>query len=377
MRFAGRIAGIDISGIRKMFDLGNAEGVINLALGEPDFPIPPESKDAIRKALEEDFTHYTPGKGIRELRMAIARREEEKGVRIGDKDIMVTSGASEALHLALMAMIENGDEVLIPDPGFVSYKPLVELAGGRAVSYLLSEDRDFDIDIEDFKERITRKTRMIIVNSPGNPTGGVLSRESLKVIADTAEDSSILLLSDEVYDDIVYDSPHVSPQIFTENTIIVKGFSKSYAMTGLRLGYALARQEIIESMLKVHQYIQASTCSLSQRAALAALSSKSYIEEMVDQLKKRRGLVLKELRKVSEVTCALPKGAFYVFPNFSRYGSSQALAMKLLQEARVVVTPGTAFGKGGEGFIRISFAAGKDKIKEGINRMRRCLHETT
>lgn len=359
-----------------MFDLASAEGVINLALGEPDFPIPPESKDAVRTALKEDFTHYTPGKGIPELREAIARREEEKGTRMQDKDIIVTSGASEALHLAIMGLVERGDEVLIPDPGFVSYKPLVELSGGKAVPYPLIEEQGFDIDLEVFTNRISHKTELIILNSPGNPTGGVLSKDAMRGVADLSEDHGIPILSDEVYDDIVYDTSHISPLDFTDSTIVVKGFSKSYAMTGLRLGYAFAEDEMIEAMLKVHQYIQASTCSLSQRAALAALSCKGYLSDMVAQLKERRSLILEELSKIPGVRCSPPGGAFYVFPNFSRYGQSQALAMKLLQKARVVVTPGTAFGRRGEGYIRISFAAGKDKIKEGINSIRRCLLET-
>jgi aspartate aminotransferase len=374
MRFAERISGIDISGIRRMFDLAGAEDIVNLALGEPDFPIPPESKDAVRRALEDDFTHYTPGKGIPELCEAIARREEEKGVSMDGRDVIVTSGASEALHLAIMALVEAGDEVLIPDPGFVSYRPLVELAGGRPVPYPLREE-DFDIDLEAFKELITPGTRMIILNSPGNPTGGVLSRRAIRGAAELAQDGGITILSDEVYDDIVYDAAHASPLEYAEGTIVVKGFSKSYAMTGLRLGYAFAEEEVVEAMLKVHQYIQASTCSLSQRAALAALSSRGYLSDMVSELRERRRLILEELRKIPEIRCSTPGGAFYVFPNTSGYGPSQALAMKLLREARVVVTPGPAFGKRGEGHIRISFAAGKDKIKEGVNRIRRCLLE--
>ena len=374
MKFAERLSGIDISGIRRMFDLARAEGIVNLALGEPDFPIPREAKDAVSRALEEDFTHYTPGKGIPELRDAIARREEEKGAPMDDKDVIITSGASEALHLATLALVEAGDEVLIPDPGFVSYRPLVELAGGRAVLYPLMEE-DFDIDLEAFTELITPETRMIILNSPSNPTGGVLSKKTLRGIAELAQDGGISIMSDEVYDDIVYDCPHVSPVKYAENTIVVKGFSKSYAMTGLRLGYAYAEGDVVEAMLKVHQYIQASTCSLSQCAALAALSCGSYLSGMVAELRDRRDLILRELRKIPGIRCSVPGGAFYVFPDTSSYGPSKALAMKLLREGRVVITPGTAFGRRGEGYVRISFAAGKDKIKEGINRIRRCLLE--
>ncbi|MDP6613000.1 MAG: pyridoxal phosphate-dependent aminotransferase [Candidatus Hydrothermarchaeota archaeon] len=375
MKFASRLAGIDISGIRRMFDLAGDEDVINLALGEPDFPIPPESKEAISRALEEDFTHYTPSKGIPELRKAIVQRELEKGASIKEEEIIVTSGASEALHLALLALVEAGDEVLIPDPGFVSYKPLVEIAGGRAIPYFLLEEDNFDIDLEALKEQITDKTHMIIMNSPSNPTGAVLSEDSIKGVAEIADEAGIPLLSDEIYDEIIYDGKHHSPTKFTDNAIIVKGFSKSYAMTGLRLGYVYAGREAIEEMIKVHQYIQASTCSLSQRAALAALDSRVFGEKMVAVLRTKRDLILQQLGKIPGVTCITPGGAFYVFPNFSRYGDSNTLVMKFLREARVVATPGTAFGQGSDGYIRFSYATGREKILEGIKRIRRCFDE--
>lgn len=358
-----------------MFDLARAEDVINLALGEPDFSIPEESKEAISRALEEDFTHYTPSKGIPELRRAIVQRELEKGASIKEEEIIVTSGASEALHLAIMSLVEAGDEVLIPDPGFVSYKPLVEIAGGRASPYPLREENNFDIDVEALKERITDKTRMIIMNSPSNPTGAVLSKDSIKGVAEVADERGIPILSDEVYDEIIYDGKHYPPMEFTDNAIIVKGFSKSYAMTGLRLGYVYAGIEIIEEMVKVHQYIQASTCSLSQRAALAALASRGYVEKIVAVLRERRDLILEQLREIPGVTCTTPRGAFYVFPNFSKHGDSSALVMKFLHEARVVTTPGTAFGQCGGGYIRFSYATGIEKILEGIERIRRCFDE--
>lgn len=357
-----------------MFELAMDKDTINLALGEPDFPIPPESKEAILEALEKDFTHYTPNKGIPELRSAVVERLERRGVAIGLEEVMVTSGASEALHLAILALVDHGDEVLIPDPGFVSYKPLVEIAGGRAVPYWLKEGDDFSPDPEEIGELMTNKTKMMVMNSPSNPTGAVFSKGAVKGIAEICEDGGAIVLSDEVYDEIIYEGEHHSPWEYSENAVIVNGFSKSYAMTGLRLGYVYASLEIIEEMLKVHQYIQASTCSLSQKAALAALGSRDFIESMVSELKERRDLVLDELSKM-KVKCVKPDGAFYVFPSFPGYGDSKSLVMKILKEAKVVTTPGTAFGAGGEGHIRLSYATSKEKIREGIQRIRRCLNE--
>jgi aspartate aminotransferase len=357
-----------------MFELAAEKDVINLALGEPDFPIPREAKEAVSQALEEDFTHYTPNKGIPELRRAIAERLREKGVAVGEEEIILTSGASEALHIAILALVEGGDEVLIPDPGFVSYKPLVEIAGGRAVSYPLREEDGFDLDVEAVKELITGKTKMIIINSPSNPTGAVFSKASIKGIAEVCEDSRVVALSDEVYDEIVYEGEHHSLRRYLREAVVVNGFSKSYAMTGLRLGYVYASSGVVEEMLKVHQYIQASTCSLSQRAALAALASGGFVKGMVAELRARRDLIVALLREIPGVTCLKPKGAFYVFPNFSGYGDSKSMALKLLREAKVVTTPGTAFGKLGEGYLRLSYAVKKEKIREGIERIRRCLN---
>lgn len=358
-----------------MFELAKDRDTINLALGEPDFSIPQEAKDAILHALEEDFTHYTPNKGIIELRSAIVGRLEEKGVILDEEEVILTSGASEALHLAILALVDNGDEVLIPDPGFVSYRPLVEIAGGRAVPYLLREEDAFAPDLEAVEELITGKTKMMIINSPSNPTGAVFSKASVKGIAEVAEDKGVTILSDEVYDEIVYEGEHHSIGKYSDGAVVVNGFSKSYAMTGLRLGYVYADLEITEEMLKAHQYIQASTCSLSQMAALAALGSKGFIDSMVSVLRERRDLAAAQLSEIPGVRCLRPEGAFYVFPNFSRYGDSRTMVMKILKEAKVVTTPGTAFGAGGEGYIRLSYATNKEKIEEGINRIRRCLSE--
>jgi aspartate aminotransferase len=374
-KFADRVRHIDISGIRQMFELAKAEGVINLGLGEPDFPIPTESKAAIRKALDEDFTHYTPSKGIVELREALVKKlEKENGIKTDTEEIIVTSGASEALALALLALVDPGDEVLIPDPGFVAYAPLTRVAGGIPKPYMVKEEDQFDINPEEIKAGISEKTKAVILNSPNNPTGAVSSRETIEHIAEICSKNGIFVISDEVYEKMIFQGEHHSIGKYTDLAVTVNGFSKSYAMTGLRLGYVQSRLEIIEKMLKVHQYLQASTNSLSQRAALAALEGKNDAsEEMKKVFQKRRNLIVQLLNEIPGVRCQSPKGTFYAFPNFSNYGDSRTLAMKFLKEARVVTTPGTAFGENGEGYIRFSYACASVKIEEGIERIRKLL----
>ncbi len=374
--FAQRLANIDISGIRKMFELAGRENVINLAIGEPDFGIPEEAKEEIIRALEEDFTHYTPNKGIVKLREALVDRFAERGVATSEEEIIVTSGASEALHIAIMALVNPGDEVLIPNPGFVSYAPLVRLAEGKPISLPLKEEKKFIPNPDDIKERITKKTKLLIINSPSNPTGVVFPEKILKEIAEICEDYKLYAISDEVYEEIVYEARHHCFGKFTDKAIVVSGFSKSYAMTGLRLGYVQAELSLIEEMLKIHQYIQASTCSLSQRAALAALKAgEEFVKNMVMTFKRRRDLILSLLSTIEEISVVKPTGAFYVFPNFSAYGESSSLVMEFLKHAQVVTTPGEAFGNYGKGYIRFSYATSEDKIKEGIKRIKDYLEE--
>lgn len=370
MKFSKRTSYIDISGIRKMFELAKGEGIINLGLGEPDFPIPEESKKAIMDALEEDFTHYTPSNGLSELRERIAKKLEGNGISSSPNEIIVTSGASEALEIALLAVVDEGDEVLLPDPGFVSYAPLTRIAGGVPVPYSVREEEDFEVNASVMEERITSKTKVIIINSPGNPTGAVSEKKEIKEIAGIAEEHGIPVISDEVYDGIIYEGEHHSIGKYTDLAVTVNGFSKSFAMTGLRLGYVHAREEVIEEMLKVHQYVQASACSLSQAAAIAALEAGGdFTKDMVGVLKKRRDLMVGLLNEIEGVSCKKPRGAFYVFPNFSAFGGSSRLAMDILKEAGVVVTPGTAFGKNGEGYLRFSYATSEENIAEGIERI--------
>ncbi|MFQ5800623.1 MAG: pyridoxal phosphate-dependent aminotransferase [Candidatus Hydrothermarchaeales archaeon] len=370
MKFSKRTSYIDISGIRKMFELAKGEGVINLGLGEPNFPIPEESKKAIVDALKEDFTHYTQSNGFSELREGIAKKLEGNGISASPEEIIVTSGASEALEIALLTLLDEGDEVLLPDPGFVSYAPLTRIAGSVPVPYNVREEEDFEINALAIEERITPKTKVIIINSPGNPTGAVSRGKEVKEIARIAEKHGIPIISDEVYDEIIYEGEHHSIARHTDLAVTVNGFSKSYAMTGLRLGYVHAKEEVIEEMLKVHQYVQASACSLSQAAALAALGASSdFTKDLVSALKKRRDLIVSLLNEIEGVSCKKPKGAFYAFPNFSAYGASSTLAINILKEAEVVVTPGTAFGRNGEGYLRFSYATSEENISEGIERI--------
>ncbi len=368
---AKRLSYIDISGIRKMFELAKAEDVVNLALGEPDFPIPKEAKEEIIKSLKEDFTHYTSNKGIDELREKIARKlVKENKIKADKEEIIVTSGGSEGLHLAILAFAEKGSEVLIPNPGFVSYEPLVRLAEAKPVYYPCREENGFVPSVEEIENLITDKTSMIIINSPNNPTGAVYPRDFFKSLAEVLHGGDIIVLSDEVYEKIIYDTKHYSMARFYENTVTVNSFSKTFAMTGLRIGYVHAREELTEQMLKIHQYIQACASSLAQRAALKAMENAKYIEEVVSELRKRRNLMLDMLAEIG-LDVVKPKGAFYMFPNFG--GDDKKLVIKILKEAKVVLTPGSAFGSLGKGYIRFSYAASEEKILLGMERLKKFL----
>ncbi|MFQ6137207.1 MAG: pyridoxal phosphate-dependent aminotransferase [Candidatus Hydrothermarchaeales archaeon] len=375
-KFSGRVKYIDISGIRKMFELAKAGGIINLGIGEPDFSIPPQSKAAIKEALDEDFTHYTPSKGIMELREALVKKlKSENGIISNVEEIIVTSGASEALALGILTIVDPGEEVIIPDPGFVSYPPLIRTANGVPVPVQVKEENEFDFDVNDIEERITTNTKAIIINSPSNPTGAVSSKDVIKGIAQICDEKGIFVISDEVYEKIIYEGKHHSIAKFTDMAITINSFSKSYAMTGLRLGYVHSKLEIIEEMLKIHQYLQASTSSLSQRAALAALrEGEKFINEMVGTFRERRDIMVELLNEIRDVDCLKPRGAFYAFPNFSKRGNSRELVMEFLKKAKVVATPGTAFGDHGEGYVRFSYATSRSNIEEGIRRIREAIH---
>ena len=363
-KFAHRIEDIDISGIRKAFETASGD-FFNLGLGEPDFDTPAHVKEAAIRALNAGFTSYTSNKGIEELRAAICDKfKRDNDFSVSPEEIIVTSGASEALHIALLAVVERGDEVLIPNPGFVSFAPLTKLAEAKPVGVSLSESEGFTMPSEAVKEKITPKTKALIINSPANPTGAVESEENIKALVDIAHDHRITIISDEVYEHLIYDGlKHISPARFSDAGVItVNAVSKTYAMTGFRLGYLAAREEYVEQMLKIHQYIQACASSISQHAALAAISGpQDGVAEMRSEFKKRRDFAVDALHDM-EMTFNTPKGAFYIFP---RVGDEQEFVDTLKQRG-VIVTPGSAFGTMGKNHVRISYAASFDDLKRAF-----------
>lgn len=364
MKFASHVEEIDISGIRKSFE-GAGPAAINLGLGQPDFDTPDHIKRAAIEAIEEGFTGYTMNLGIAELREALSEKfRRQNGLDYAPGEIMVTSGASEALFLAVAAVVEEGDEVLVGDPGFVSYAALARVAQGRPVAVPL--DERFHLTAGAVAERITPKTRALIVNSPNNPTGSVQTKEELRGLAELADDHDFALISDEVYEHFIYEGEHASPALYSDNVITINAVSKTYAMTGWRLGYLAARGEALENMLKVHQYVQACASSISQRAALAAVSGpQEPVGIMREEFRRRRDVLVSGLRSMG-IDIKKPEGAFYAFP---RVGDGNDVAARLIRGG-VVTVPGSAFGSSGRQHIRISYAASMEDLKTALERMR-------
>jgi len=365
MKYSQQIQDMQISGIRKSFD-GTLSDAINMGIGQPDFDTPDHIKQAAVKAILEGFTTYTPNCGMPELREALAEKFwNENRVEYSPLEIMVTSGASQALFLVFAGIINKGDEVLIGDPGFLSYPDLIKLFGGRPVGVPLNEE--LNLSPESLLERVTPRTRAIVVNSPGNPTGAVQSEKELREIAGLAEDLGLILISDEVYEHFIYEGEHISPARFSDNVVTVNACSKTYAMTGWRVGYlAVKGRAVEEQFIKVQQYAQACACSISQKAALAAITGpQDCVKAMRDEFRFRRDLLLEGLREMG-VEFSEPQGAFYVFP---RVGDGEEVATRLAR-AGVIVVPGSAFGPGGREHIRISYAVSRDRIKEALQRMR-------
>jgi aspartate aminotransferase len=365
MKPSPRVESIDLSGVRKMFDLVG-EDSINLALGEPDFDTPRHIKDAVKQALNENFTHYTGNQGILELREAISHKlGKDNHIESSPENIIVTVGASEALLMATLALVDKGDEVLIPDPGFVSYDACVQLAGGTSVPVEVKDEDSFRLSPENVVEKVNKHSKAIIMNSPANPTGGVLKKEDVKGLAEIAQDHDLVIISDEIYEKILYGAKHYSPGHYTENAITINGFSKAYAMTGFRIGYVSAPPELSEALLKVHQYSTACASSLSQAAALKALNGpQDSVGAMVAEFQRRRDLVVSRLNAMG-VECKKPQGAFYVFPRVGDPDSFVAEALKV----GVVLVPGASFGEHGEGHFRLSYAASYPDLVESMDRL--------
>jgi aspartate aminotransferase len=345
--------------------------VISFTLGEPDFDTPKHICDAAADAMYRGETHYTPAAGIAELRSAIAQKlRTENELDAKASDILVTPGAKQAIFEIMMSVLDDGDEAILFDPAWVSYDPAIKFAGANTVWVPTDPEDGFTpIDMEEY---ITDRTKLIVVNSPGNPTGAVYDRQILQQIADLAIDNDILVLSDEIYEKIIYDREHLSIGSFEgmqERTITVNGFSKAYAMTGWRLGYVCAEPDILKGMLKIQSHSVSSATSFVQYGGVAALEGpQDPVNEMVGMFRARRDLLVDGLNSLG-IKCQKPGGAFYAFADVSEYGDGDAIAEKLLTDAHVAVTPGSAFGESGRDFIRISYATSLDRIKEGLERI--------
>ncbi len=362
---AYRTSYISLSGIRAAVS-HIKPGAVYLGLGQPDFDTPNHVKEAAKRAIDEGCGGYTPNTGFIELIDAIISYYRRYRVDARKENVLCTSGASEGLHLSVEVLINPGDEVIVPDPGFVSYRPLVHVAGGIPVGAQVLPSDDFRLTPETVEELITTKTKALIINSPANPTGAVQLSDDMRAFVELANDHDFYVISDEVYDRIIYDAEHVSPAGFDpERVIVVNAVSKTYAMPGWRLGYTIAPVDITEEMLKVHQYIQACAPAVSQKAAYAALTGPSdSVDAMVSEFRKRRDLLLKQLDGIAD--CVTPHGAFYVFPRFHIRDTSVDLAARFAQ-AGVIVVPGSVFGEYGEGYIRISYAASQEDICRALS----------
>jgi aminotransferase len=379
-RVAKLVSGIPPSGIRKFFDLlASLDNVISLGVGEPDFVTPWHIREAAMYGLERGETSYTSNYGLIELRVEIARHLERLYQVTYDpqREILVTVGVSEGLDLAMRAILDPGDEVLCPDPGYVSYRPCIQLAGGTVVPVPTSFANDFKARAEDIEERVTPRTKAILLGYPNNPTGAVLSRQELAAIARVAERHDLIVVADEIYDRLVYGVEHTcfsSLPGARDRTILLGGFSKAYAMTGWRIGYACARPEILEAMMKIHQYTMLCAPVMAQLAAIEALRyGERDVREMVEEYDRRRRVMLAGFRRLG-LDCFEPHGAFYVFPSIARTGlSSEAFAERLLNEQRVAVVPGVAFGERGEGHVRCCYATSLADIDEALRRIGRFL----
>lgn len=367
------------SGIRKFFDIvAEMKDAISLGVGEPDFATPWTIREAGIYSLEQAQTHYTANAGLLELRQEICNYIDRKyGVEYNPKnEALVTVGGSEAIDLMIRCVVNPGDEVLIPEPSFVCYKPCAVMAGGTAIPIQTKEEDNFRLLPEQLKEKITPKTKLLILPYPNNPTGGVMSRKDLEAIAEVLKGTDIMVLSDEIYGELRYgDEGHTTFSAIDgmrERTIVVNGFSKTYAMTGWRLGYAVGPKEIIKPMTKVHQYCIMSSPTTSQYAAIEALKRcDDDVENMRKEYNYRRRYIVDGFRKMG-LSCFEPLGAFYAFPCIKLTGmTSEEFCLKLLEEEKVAVVPGTAFGECGEGFIRCSYAYSIKNIQEALKRIAR------
>ncbi|WP_080873607.1 aminotransferase [Oceanobacillus timonensis] len=381
-RLSSRIQDIKPSGIRRFFDLASSmDNIISLGVGEPDFTTPWNIREASISSMERGFTAYSANAGVLELRQEITKY---MGQRFDvdydpESEVLVTVGASEAIDIGCRAILDPGDEVIIVEPGFVSYAPLVSMAGGVPVSVGTKIEDDFKVSAAQIRAAITEKTKALMISFPNNPTGAVMLKEDLQEIAMLAEEHDLMVFSDEIYAELSYDHKHVSFAALAgmkERTILISGFSKAFAMTGWRLGFVMAPPDLLAAMLKLHQYSLMCAPTMAQYGALEALQSgMDDVERMKQSYKQRRGFFVESFAEMG-LECHMPGGAFYAFPSIKATGlTSEEFAEKLLYEEHVAVVPGDIFGAGGEGHIRCSYATSMENLQEATKRMNRFVNK--
>jgi len=373
-----RAIGIKKGAIRAMFDRAKKfPGLINLGIGEPDLNTPAEVVEEGCKALRSGKTRYTANAGIIELRTEIAKHLNNYNLSVNpENEIIVTIGGMGALALCLLVTIAPGDEVLLQDPQWLNYFSQIKFCGGIPISVPVYEENEFKISLESIKKRITSKTKILMLNSPNNPTGAVLDYDDLKDIARLVKKYDLLVVSDEVYSTFVYDGGKhysiASIDGMLERTIVVNSFSKSFAMTGWRIGFAAGNSQIIEKMVRLQENLVACANSSSQYAAIKALSIFNKTDKMIEVYRKRRNIIVDGLNSIRGISCCKPKGSFYVFPNIKKLGkNSETIANELLEKAKVITIPGSAFGPHGEGYLRISYANSEENIREAVRRVKK------
>jgi len=380
---AERIKNVKDSGTMRMKELAGqkkAEGkkIISFTVGEPDFDTPKHIVEAAKKALDEGKTRYLDGPGLPELRETIARLAKEQNGIPCDKSNVMVAPTKHAIFEAIMATVDPGQEVIMPDPSWVTYEPCVQLASGKAVPVVTKQETQWRVLPEAVSELITPKTKMILLNSPSNPCGGVSTKEDIKGLADLAKDHDLVVLTDEVYEKIVFDgvkhhSIAAEPGMF-DRTITISGFSKTYAMTGWRLGWLIAPKPLFKAMSKIQQHTITHAATFAQYGGLAALTGpQDCVRDMVNEFKARRDLIMKLMADIPQLSCDTPKGAFYVFPRCDVKMGSAELPLYLMDKAEIAVTGGGSFGAAGDGHLRISYATNRQNIQEGLTRMKTAL----
>jgi aspartate/methionine/tyrosine aminotransferase len=349
--------------------------VIHLEIGEPDFPTAPKIIDAAKRALDDGWTHYGPPAGLPELRQAVAEDVSlRRRISVDPAEVVITPGAKPVMFYTILALAGPGDEVLYPDPGFPIYSSMINFVGATPVPYSTPEERSFDIDVTEIVGKISERTRLMILNSPNNPTGGMVSRPEMETLVEALKDRDVMVLSDEIYSRLIYGGEHVSPAVFPElrdRVIILDGFSKTYAMTGWRLGYGVMRADVARQIALLMINSNSCTASFTQMAGVEALrGDQSSVTAMLERFHERREVIVDGLNRIRGFRCQKPQGAFYAFPNIRETGkSSRELADALLNEAGVACLSGTAFGQQGEGYLRFSFANSVENIRIALDRI--------